>query len=413
MRWFRDDFYSPRLSRRARRELLGGGSFKRRWPEWLGSLPFVSAAALMSIVCAAFVLVGAGIALAVVKPWQAATQQQADQPAPTQAMPEGGMSMLHELIVEAVEKVNPSIVTILSGIGDADSVMELGMGSGVIYEIRDGRARIVTNMHVIDEGTVVEVVLPSGERKKADILGGDVLSDLAVVEVDASGIKQAAEFGDSSKLKAGQAAIAIGNPLGLNYALSVTAGIISSPQLTIRMPAANGSTESLVDVIQTDAAINWGNSGGALIDLQGRVIGINSMKVAQSGVEGLGFALPINEVRPIVQMLAEEGRVLRPLMGVRTQDLGLLPSEERARLNLPDHVHTGLVIVEASAPASHAGLQADDVIVQLDHQPVRDFLELRKYLYDNKTIGDTLEVTYYRNGKKQTATITLADNAGQ
>lgn len=403
MRWFRDEFYSPRLSRRARRELMGR-HHRLQWPERLG---------IMSVVFAVALLLGIGITWAVVQPWEQQTPRNAAQPEPTQDQLEGGPSMFHELLVAAVEKVNPAIVTILSGIEEVDSVRELGMGSGVIYEIAGDKARIITNMHVIDEGTVLEVVLSSGERKSARILGGDALSDLAVVEIDASGIQQTVEFGDSSKLKAGQAAIAIGNPLGLNYAQSVTAGIISSPQLTIRMPAANGITESLVDVIQTDAAINWGNSGGALIDLQGRVIGINSMKIAQSGVEGLGFALPINEVRPIVQMLVEEGRVLRPLMGVRTQDLKLLTNEEQARLNLPEHVATGLVIMEATAPASHAGLQSDDVIVQLDSQPVRDFLELRKYLYDHKAIGDALEVTYYRDGEKQTATIMLADNAGE
>ncbi len=406
MRWFRDDFYSPRLSKRAKRELLGRSRHlpSRLLPDRIIGMRAAMIVAMLSIVCVA-VLLGVGVTLAVIQPWDSEPSRTA------QNWPEG--SAVHEQIVEAVKKVNPAIVTILSGIEDEDSVMELGMGSGVIYEIADGKARIITNMHVIDEGTVVEVVLSDGERKPAEMLGGDTLSDLAVVEIDAAGIPRAAEFGDSSLLQAGQAAIAIGNPLGLNYAQSVTAGIISSPELTIRMPGAGGMTESLVDVIQTDAAINWGNSGGALIDLQGRVIGINSMKVAESGVEGLGFALPINEVRPIVQMLAEDGRVLRPLMGVRTQDLELLSSEELARLHVPDHVDTGLVIIEATSPASHAGLQADDVIVQLDHQPIRDFLELRKYLYDNKLVGDQLEVTYYRGGKREVATITLAANTGE
>jgi serine protease Do len=164
------------------------------------------------------------------------------------------------------------------------------------------------------------------------------------------------------------------------------------------------------DVIQTDAAINPGNSGGALLNAAGQVVGINSLKISQSGVEGLGFAIPVNEARPIINSLIQYGKVTRPFMGVGLVDLQQLPQDVWDMLQIPSSVQTGTVIREITSggPASAAGLQVKDVIVALDNQPIETSAQLRSYLYKNKQVGQQVIVTFYRNGKKQTATLTLS-----
>ena len=161
-------------------------------------------------------------------------------------------------------------------------------------------------------------------------------------------------------------------------------------------------------MLQTDAAINRGNSGGALIDLEGKVIGINSAKVADVGVEGLGFSIPVNHAKPIIQSLLQDGKVKRPFIGISFIDLKAYQGSIKD-LHLPDTVKSGLVVVKTSGPASAAGLQANDVIVALDRQPVESVLDLRNYLYHDKKIGQKLKVTYYRDGKKQSTELTLAE----
>jgi serine protease Do len=167
------------------------------------------------------------------------------------------------------------------------------------------------------------------------------------------------------------------------------------------------------EVIQTDAAINEGNSGGALVDLNGRLIGINTMKISDTGVEGLGFAIPVNEVMKTVDDLLLHGKVVRPYMGVYTLDLNNryspITDEQRQDLNLPNHVTAGVIVLEAHGPALKAGLKLNDVITQLDKQPIKSTLELRRYLYEHKKIGDELEVTYYRDGNLEKVTLELTD----
>src|SRR5690606_19607970 len=239
----------------------------------------------------------------------------------------------------------------------------------------------------------------------AKVLGSDEISDLAVLEIPDRHVKAVANFGDSDAIKAGEPAIAIGNPLGLEFSQSVTVGVISSPHRSIDV------AESMsMDVIQTDAAINPGNSGGALVNAAGQVIGINSLKVAEQGVEGLGFAIPVNDAQPIITDLIQHGRVLRPYLGITLMDLQAIPQEYwTTELGLPDSVTAGVVVrdVMSGTSAAKAGLQTRDVIVALDDQKIQSGSELRKYLYKEKKIGDQVRITFYRNGSKKTATTTL------
>ncbi|MFG6146808.1 S1C family serine protease [Halobacillus sp. B23F22_1] len=321
-------------------------------------------------------------------------------------------------ITEVVEEVTPSVVGVVnmqsqSNFWDENpnGSEEAGVGSGVIYKQENGEAYVVTNNHVIEGASEIEVVLSDETRVPAELIGGDVFSDLAVLKMPDDDVKQVAEIGSSDNLKVGEPAIAIGNPLGLQFAGSVTKGIISGKQRAIPQDFNNdGQEDWQAEVIQTDAAINPGNSGGALINIEGQLIGINSMKVAQSSVEGIGFAIPIDAALPLIEELEQEGQVNRAFIGVEAYGLNEVPTSEwQSTLNLPEDVKGGLYIrsVTQMSPASKAGLEALDVITALDGEPVEDIIDLRKYLYEEKDPGDDLEITYYRDGEQNQTTVTL------
>ncbi|MBC6972886.1 trypsin-like peptidase domain-containing protein [Bacillus sp. Xin] len=294
----------------------------------------------------------------------------------------------------------------------AGQEQEAGSGSGVIYKKSGNKALIVTNNHVVDGANKLAVKLSNGKTVDAKLVGKDPWLDLAVVEVDGSNINKVATLGDSSKIRAGESAIAIGNPLGFDG--SVTEGIISSKEREIPVDI-NGDKQPdwQAQVIQTDAAINPGNSGGALFNQNGEVIGINSSKIAQQEVEGIGFAIPINVAKPVIESLEKDGTVKRPAMGVGVASLEDYPPYALGQLKLPKDVTKGVLLskIYPVSPAEKAGLQQYDVVVALDGQTVENSLQFRKYLYEKKKVGDKIEVTFYRNGEKMTKTATLADNS--
>lgn len=321
--------------------------------------------------------------------------------------------------VRAVAKVENAVVGIIN-IQQANNIwtdettsQEKGEGSGVIFEKKNGKAHIITNYHVIDGAQQIQVSLPSGEKVDAKILGADQLTDLAVLEIDGSKVTQVAELGDSSTLKVGEPAIAIGNPLGLKFSRTVTQGIVSSLNRSMPVDVNNDNqTDWELDVLQTDAAINPGNSGGALVNIYGQVIGINSMKISSEGVEGLGFAIPINDVKKITDQLMKDGKLKRAYIGIAPRDLTNVPRYHwKETLHLPDDVNSGVVVMDLSqfAPAYKAGLRQYDVITKLDNQDIENSAQLRKYLTLNKKPGDTVTVTFYRDGFKKTASVKLAD----
>ncbi|WP_044749277.1 S1C family serine protease [Bacillus alveayuensis] len=317
-------------------------------------------------------------------------------------------------VTKAVDKVSDAVVGVVNiqEAGFWSQGGEAGTGSGVIYKKANGKAFIVTNHHVVEGASQIEVSLKDDTRVPAKLLGSDILTDLAVLEIDAKHVSKVAEFGDSDKVKPGEPVIAIGNPLGLQFAGSVTQGIISGTNRTIEVDLdRDGLPDWNAEVLQTDAAINPGNSGGALVNIEGQVIGINSMKIAQQAVEGIGLAIPINFAEPIIADLEKYGQVRRPYMGVSLRSLSDISSYHlQETLHLPKDVKEGVAIVEVvpMSPAAQAGLKQFDVIVALDDKPIGNILELRKYLYTEKSIGDTMKVTFYRDGKKQTVTMKLA-----
>ncbi|WP_066310601.1 S1C family serine protease [Bacillus sp. FJAT-29814] len=292
-----------------------------------------------------------------------------------------------------------------------------GTGSGVIYKKAGNKAYVVTNHHVVEGASRLEVSLSDGTKIPATLLGSDIWTDLAVLEIDAAQIKKVAEFGDSDALKMGEPVIAIGNPLGPTFSGSVTQGIISGLNRAIPTDInQDGVVDWQSEVLQTDAAINPGNSGGALINMAGQVIGINSMKIAQSAVEGIGLSIPINSAKPVINDLEQFGSVKRPYMGIDLKSVEEIPAYYQAEaLKLPRDVTHGVAIrqVVPGSPAAAAGLKELDVIVEMDGKKINDVIDLRKHLYQEKKIGEQMTIKYYRGGDLKETKLTLAGERTQ
>ncbi len=316
-------------------------------------------------------------------------------------------------VVQAVERASDAVVGVANYRQSSmfSESSQAGTGSGVIYKKEEGKAYVVTNHHVVEQAKAIEVILSNGDKVKAKLLGSDPLTDLAVLKMDADKVNQVAQFGSSDDLKVGETAIAIGNPLGMKFAGSVTKGIISGKDRTMPVDLnKDGNVDWKTDVLQTDAAINPGNSGGALINMQGEVIGINSMKIAKEQVEGLGFAIPTSTALPIIEDLEKNGEVTRPYMGIQTRDLSSISNKHlQGTLKLPKDVQSGVLVggVQKGSPAADAGLKKYDAIVKVDGQKVESLVDLRKYLYEEKSVGNSIEIQFYRNGHSNQKTAGL------
>ena len=326
-------------------------------------------------------------------------------------------------VTGAVEKVSSAVVGI-TNIQEVSSnfwrqgpssEQEVGSGSGVIYKVDGDRAFIVTNHHVVEGAKQIEVTLDDGSKAEAQLIGSDMWTDLAVISISSEGIKTVAQFGDSEVLKQGETVIAIGNPLGLDFYGTVTTGVISGKDRSVPVDLNEDGVEDWsTDVLQTDAAINAGNSGGALVNIAGDLVGINSMKIAESSVEGLGFAIPINSAIPVIEELEQSGEVKRPTMGISLVDLSEVPAYyQQQTLQLPQEVTSGVVIsqVVRGSAAEKAGLKQYDVIVEMDGEKIENAIDLRKHLYNEKEIGDTLQIKVYRQGQLVEAQLELIENA--
>lgn len=296
---------------------------------------------------------------------------------------------------------------------DSDNQQIASEGSGVIYKKDDKDAYIVTNTHVINGASKVDIRLADGTKVPGEIVGSDTFSDIAVVKISSEKVTTVAEFGDSSQLSVGETAIAIGSPLGSEYANTVTQGIISSLNRNVSLKSEDGQAIS-TKAIQTDTAINPGNSGGPLVNIQGQVIGITSSKIASNGgtsVEGLGFAIPSNDAQNIIKQLESNGKVTRPALGIQMVNLSNVGASDLRKLNIPSGLTSGVVVrsVQNNMPAN-GHLQKYDVITKVDDKEIASSTDLQHALY-NHAIGDTIKVTYYRNGKEETTSIKLDKNS--
>ncbi|MDT2852576.1 S1C family serine protease [Lactococcus lactis] len=336
-------------------------------------------------------------------------------------------------VTSAIKKVSNSVVSVMnyqkdnsqssdfssifggnSGSSSSTDGLQLSSeGSGVIYKKSGGDAYVVTNYHVIAGNSSLDVLLSGGQKVKASVVGYDEYTDLAVLKISSEHVKEVATFADSSKLTIGEPAIAVGSPLGSQFANTATEGILSATSRQVTLTQENGQTTN-INAIQTDAAINPGNSGGALINIEGQVIGITQSKITttedgSTSVEGLGFAIPSNDVVNIINKLEADGKISRPALGIRMVDLSQLSTNDRSQLKLPSSVTGGVVVysVQSGLPAASAGLKAGDVITKVGDTAVTSSTDLQSALYSHN-INDTVKVTYYRDGKSNTADVKLS-----
>lgn len=308
-------------------------------------------------------------------------------------------------ISTSVDKVYGSTVIIFA----SKDGKQISTGTGFVYKKDNKNAYIMTNNHVIDGADTIEVEFnDKNEKVTAKKIGGEVYSDIAVLSIDVKDSSDEVEIGNSKDIKLGDTIFTVGSPMGDTYKGTVTKGIISGKDRMIEVNLTGNTTDYYMKVLQLDAAVNPGNSGGPLCDVSGKVIGIISLKIVQDEVEGMGFAIPIEDALEYAKAIEEGGQVVRPYIGISMVDL----SEEyylwQNRIIIPEGVDEGIAVVEVvkDSPAAKAGLKKGDIIVKLGDEDTGSLAEFRYELYKHK-VGDKLSISYYREGKIKNSFIVL------
>ena len=285
----------------------------------------------------------------------------------------------------------------------------ISSGSGFVYKKDDKYGYILTNYHVIDGGNKFEITFTDGSEVEAELVNGDEYYDIAVLKVDVKRINKVSSIGNSSNLELGDTVFTVGAPLGKEYMGTITKGIVSGINRMVSVELGNGSY--LMEVIQTDASINSGNSGGPICNIKGEVIGITSSKLAGNGIEGMGFAIPINSVMDVIESIESGKEIVRPYLGVQLVDLtNIFALQYYYGITIGSDVEFGAVLsyVEENKPADKAGLKMGDVIIEIDGEKVDDVSHLKYILYKH-SIGDKIKVKYYRENKIKETVITLSE----
>lgn len=333
-------------------------------------------------------------------------------------------SMNSQIIEKTVSEVNVTESdTISSGVGkvyDAVVVIEsykgsklAGSGTGFVYKKNEKTGYIITNNHVINGATTVKVVNMNNETVEAKVLGSDEYEDVAVLAIDANAVLAVAEIGSSEDANVGDTVFTVGTPVGSEYKGTVTKGILSGKDRTVDVSLDSGGAY-VMQVLQTDAAINPGNSGGPICNINGEVIGVNSLKLVQDTIEGMGFAIPIELVMTSVDRLEKGEEIVRPILGVETLDADNTYSLYRNNILLDEDIDSGVVIVNVqnNTPAESAGLKKGDVILKIEGTEVVDGAHLKYILY-KYTVGDTVKITIYRNKKIEEISVKLNKAVGE
>ena len=317
--------------------------------------------------------------------------------------------LVENSISSSVDKVYQSTLVITA----YKDGKQISTGTGFIYKKTGKSAYIMTNNHVIDGANSIKVEFNDSDKKiDAKIIGGDKYADIAVLTIDDDEY-QVVEIGDTESLKLGDTIFTVGTPMGVNYKGTVTKGILSGKD---RMVDVSVSTSTAADyymkVMQIDAAVNPGNSGGPLCDVSGKVIGVISLKIVEDTVEGMGFAIPIEDALNYASLIEKGGEITRPYLGISMVGLSDEYYLWQNRIMIPDGVDNGVAVVsvESGSPADKAGLKKGDIIIKIGDEDTGTIAEFRYELYKYK-VGDKATVTFYRNGKLETATITLSKNA--
>jgi len=313
-------------------------------------------------------------------------------------------------IADAVEKVYDSVVVVNTYIkGEA-----YASGTGFVYKTEGKKAYILTNNHVINNATDVYVTFTDGTIVKTNVEGSDVYSDIAVLSVESSYIKSVAKLGNSEDLRLGDTVFAIGAPLDSAYSWSVSRGIVSGKDRLVEVELSSGNTKTpmVVNTLQTDAAINSGNSGGPLANSNGEVIGITSIKLASAQIEGMGFAIPIEIALDYAEELIKGAEIERPFLGISMLDVNqAYYTREYYSLIREANVTKGVIVseVQKKSSAALAGIEENDIITKVDGKEIASSAYLRYYLYKHK-VGDEMKVTIIRNNKEKDIKIKLSAN---
>lgn len=315
------------------------------------------------------------------------------------------VTVTDEGIADAVEKIYDAVVVVET----YNNNRAISSGTGFVYKVDGDKAYIMTNNHVIEGGNKVNVTFTDGDTITTKIVGGDEYADIAVLSVDKDDIISVAEIGNSEEARVGDTVFATGAPLDSAYSWTVTRGILSGKDRMVAVSTDNSYTSDwIMKVLQTDAAINSGNSGGPLANSNGQVIGVNSLKLASTGVEGMGFSIPIEDALEFASKLENGEEIVRPLLGVSMYNLSNLQYAQMEGLKVPEGLTSGVVVAEVSddSSADKAGLKPNDIIVKLDDEEVTDVATLKYYLYKHE-VGDNVKISYYRDGKLKTASVKL------
>ena len=307
-----------------------------------------------------------------------------------------------DTIAPAVNKVYDSVVTVLNYGNQLQAT-----GTGFVYKTDDKYGYILTNNHVISGSKKIEVTNTENVTVEAKLLGSDEYADLAVLRVDKSFVLQVATLGDSTTSEIGDTVFAVGTPVDVKYAGSVTKGIISGKNRMVNVTLDDGGA-FMMEVIQTNTAINPGNSGGPLVNINGEVIGINTLKLVEDEIEGMGFAIPIEMATSVLDRLENGEKIERPLLGVSMVDANNDYALFSYKVYLDKDYEKGVVVidVEKDSPAGEAGLQKGDVILKINDIEIEDSTHLKYVLY-KYSVGDTSKLEYERDGKAKTVEVKL------
>lgn len=287
---------------------------------------------------------------------------------------------------------------------------QISSGTGFVYKKDEEKGYIITNQHVVDSGNKFIITLTNGEEAEATLLGSDVYSDIAVLSINQTAVIQVAKLGESANSEIGDTVFAVGSPLGKEYMGTVTKGILSGKDRTVTVTSNNNSM--MLEVLQTDAAINPGNSGGPLVNINGEVIGVNSMKLVEDKIEGMGFSIPIELVTSLLDRLEKGEKITRPLIGVEMTDITNSYYLYTQRIMIPEEIEQGVVVIKTTTdyPAAKAGLQKGDIILGINDTQIKDSAHF-KYLLYKFNIGDNVKIKYYRDGKVLETNMTLDKSA--
>lgn len=303
---------------------------------------------------------------------------------------------------ESIDKIYDAVVVVQT-YDEKNNI--IGTGTGFVYKKTDDKGYIITNHHVIDKASIIKIINTDNQEVVATLNGSDEYSDIAILTIPSENVLKVATIGDSTKLELGDTLFTVGSPLGIKYQGTVTKGILSGKDRKVTVSLNNGSF--VMDVLQTDAAINPGNSGGPLVNINGEVIGVTSMKLVEDEIEGMGFAIPIELVMATIDDLENGKKIERPILGVNLINIDEQQLLRSYNIKIDDSIKQGIAVVkvESNTPA-YGILEVGDVIVKINEEEVEDTAHFKYMLYKYR-VGDTITLTYYRNNKLETTKVLL------